>query len=327
MPTTHSGFMVQSNRASGDFELVVADRANARIAHCRRNNEDPELSWIGPRYFGVGTIRGLSLIQSNFGSPSLGNLEVIANDSGRLAHYWCEDHSPYTWHGPFYIADAQVSGNPALIQSRFGVRGHFELVTPPGGSQKRGLLHFRRNNDRPDLPWEGPTLFASALADIEAVGLIQSNFGDPGNLEAIVRVGEELLHLWFDGSTWVEPVPFFRGAAGAPGFIQSHYGTCGNFEIVTPLEAGGMAHFWRNNDDALLPGVGPTIFGAELKDRVDAVALIQNTRAPVGRDNLEVAACIGDRTCHFWRKPQPPFEQPPSEWHGPSTFMCKTGPS
>lgn len=69
-------------------------------------------------------VDGLSLIQSNFGSPRLGNLELIANESGRLAHYWCDDHPPYTWHGPFYFADAPVSGNPALIQSRFGVRGH-----------------------------------------------------------------------------------------------------------------------------------------------------------------------------------------------------------
>jgi len=122
MPTTHSGFMIQSNRASGDFELVVADRVNARLAHCRRNNEAPELSWVGPQYFG-GIVDGLSLIQSNFGSPRLGNLELIANESGRLAHYWCDDHPPYTWHGPFYFADAPVSGNPALIQARFGESG------------------------------------------------------------------------------------------------------------------------------------------------------------------------------------------------------------
>jgi hypothetical protein len=44
MPTTHSGFMIQSNRPSGDFGLVVADPANDRLAHCHRNNEDPELS-------------------------------------------------------------------------------------------------------------------------------------------------------------------------------------------------------------------------------------------------------------------------------------------
>jgi hypothetical protein len=177
------------------------------------------------------------------------------------------------------------------------------------------------------LPWEGPAAIATDLAGVEAVALIQSNFGDPGNLEAVVRVGNELLHLWFDGSTWHEPKPFFRGAAGVPGFIQSNYGRRGNFDLVTPLKGGGMAHLWRNNDDAALPWVGPTIFGTEIKDRVDAVALIQNTLAPVGPGNLELAVRIGNRTCHFWRKPQPPFEPPPLEWHGPTTFLCETGQS
>jgi len=271
-------------------------------------------------------INGLSLIQSNFGSPRLGNLELIANESGRLVHYWCDDHPPHAWHGPFYFTDAQVSGNPALIQSRFGVRGHFELVSSAGGSAIRGLLHFRRNNDQAVLPWQEPTVLATALTNVEAVALIESNFGDPGNLEAVVRVGEELFHLWFDGSRWSEPAYFFRGAAGAPGFIQSNYGKRGNFDVVTPLKAGGMAHLWRNNDDQALPWAGPTTFGADLTERVDAVALIQNTMAAVGPGNLELAARIGNRTCHFWRKPQPPFEPPPREWHGPSTFMCETGP-
>jgi len=328
MPTTHSGFMIQSNRGStGDFELVVADLANDRLAHCRRNNDDPDLAWLGPRFFGTGKVQGLSLIQSNFGSPTLGNLEVIANEAGKLAHYWCEDHAPFTWHGPFYFTEERVSGNPAFIQSRFGVRGHFEVVVPPGGSTAAGLVHLRRNNDQSGLPWMEPAVIATTLTHVEAVALIQSNFGDSGNMEAIVRAGEELLHLWFDGSTWAEPVPFFRGAAGVPAFIQSNYGRKGNFEVVTPLRTGGMVHLWRNNDDAVLPWVGPTAFGAELTEWIDAVALIQNARGLQGLGNLEVAARIGNRTCHFWRKPQPPFEQPPSEWHGPTAFMCETEPS
>ena len=198
-------------------------------------------------------------------------------------------------------------------------------MTPPRGPAARGLLHFRRNNDRADLLWEGPLEFASGLADVEAVAVIQSSFEDPGDLEAVIRVGEELFHLRFDGSRWTEPISFFRGAAGAPGFIQSNYGKRGNFEVVTPLEVGGMVHLWRNNDDRALPWVGPTTFGADLTERVDAVALIQNTLAAAGLGNLELAARIGNRTCHFWRKPQPPFEKPPREWHGPSTFMCETG--
>ena len=325
MPTKHSGFMIQGNRRSGGhFELVVADLANERLAHSRRNIDDPELSWGGPRFFGTGKVHAVSLIQSNFGTPGLGNLELIARESNRLAHYWCEDRLPFAWHGPFYFAHEQVSGNPAFIQSRFGVRGNFEVVVPSGDSEAGGLYHYRRNNDQSGLPWMGPTLFASALRQVDAVALIESNFGDPGNLEAIVRVGDELLHLWFDGSTWSEAVPFFRGAAGVPGFIQSSYGVKGNFELVTPLEGGVMAHLWRNNDDPALPWSAPTIFGTNLPHQLEAVALIQSDFGLPDLGNLEVAARMGSRTCHFWRKPQLPFEGPPLEWHGPTTFMCET---
>jgi len=36
---------------------------------------------------------------------------------------------------------------------------------------------------------------------------------------------------------------------GKPSFIQSSYGMAGNFELVVPLAEGGLAYFWRNNDD------------------------------------------------------------------------------
>lgn len=98
----------------------------------------------------------------------------------------------------------------------------------------------------------------------------------------------------------------------------------GNFELLTPLARGGMAHLWRNNDESGLPWIGPTIFGTGLADPIDGVTLIQNTRGFAGLGNLEAAARTGRRTCHFWRKPQPPFEPPPTEWHGPTTFMCET---
>ena len=36
--------------------------------------------------------------------------------------------------------------------------------------------------------------------------------------------------------------------------IQSHFGSMGNFEVVVPSRAaGGLVHFWRNNDDPGFP--------------------------------------------------------------------------
>src|SRR5918998_530996 len=113
MPTSHSGFLLQSrNGDRSDFEFVIASPLGG-MAHCWRDNFDPMLSWHGPSLFGSGDVAGLSLIQSSFGTPGVGSLEVVARVGDRLAHYWRLDHSPYTWQGPFFFA-AGASGNPAL---------------------------------------------------------------------------------------------------------------------------------------------------------------------------------------------------------------------
>ena len=59
------------------------------------------------------------------------------------------------------------------------------------------------------------------------------------------------------------PLPL-GGVSGVPTLIQSRCGNKGNFELLTPMASGGLAHYWRNNDDPTLPWHGPTIFGQEL---------------------------------------------------------------
>jgi hypothetical protein len=103
-----------------------------------------------------------------------------------------------------------MTGNPVLIQSRFGHQGNFELVVP---SSQGGLVHFWRNNDDTLLlPWSGPTFFGQSLGPVDAVTMIQSNFGDPGNLEVVARVGNGLHFLWRDSGpsfTWSNPFLLF----------------------------------------------------------------------------------------------------------------------
>jgi hypothetical protein len=52
----------------------------------------------------------------------------------------------------------------------------------------------------------------------------------------------------------------------------------GNFELVTPLLSGGIAHFFRDNDDPNLPWSGPVVFAKD-QGLVGAVSLDQ----PPGR--------------------------------------------
>jgi hypothetical protein len=57
--------------------------------------------------------------------------------------------------------------------------------------------YFRENNT-PGFPWETSAIFGQNAGLIDAVTMIQSNFGDPGNLEVIVRTGDTLQFFFRD---------------------------------------------------------------------------------------------------------------------------------
>jgi hypothetical protein len=111
------------------------------------------------------------------------------------------------------VAVTGVSGNPALIQSRFGNQGNFELIVPLAAG---GLGHFFRANDAVGLPWQrGQIPFGANSGQVDAVSLIQSNFhaipGGPGNLELIARIGNRLAFFFLPDApplAWNGPLFF-----------------------------------------------------------------------------------------------------------------------
>jgi hypothetical protein len=263
------------------------------------------------------------LAQSTFGGN--GNFELALptseGDHGGLVHFWLasfwrESGLPFTWHGPtFFFSGA--AGNPAMIQGLFGGRGDFELVVPLSSG---GLAHFRRDNDDPSLPWHGPTAFGVEAGPVEAVALLQSNFGDPGNLEVVARIGDRLALFSRESDppfSWRGPTFFFSGASGVPGFVQSHFGDKGNFELVTPLQEGGVVHLWRNNDAPELPWSPPSSPFA-VQETVLAASLIESSfGTPGSGGNLEVVLRSSDeRYLHYWRQDGPPWN-----WTGPTATI------
>jgi len=198
---------------------------------------------------------------------------------------------------------------PALIQSRFGTKGNFELVAP---SSSAGIVFQWRNNDNPSLPWSGQQLFGQSLGRVTAVTMIQSNYGNPGNFELMALAGNDLYFFWRESGpafNWNGPFHIASGIPGNAFLIQSRFGTKGNFELVAPLTGGGLAHFWRNNNDPAMPWSGATPFGASV-GHVDACSLVESNFGSPG--NLEVAARVGSRMAHFWRDSGPAFN-----WNGP----------
>ncbi len=215
------------------------------------------------------------------------------------------DYFPEAFTLPVQIAGEPLCGNPALVQSTFGVKGNFEVVVPHSCG---GLAHYQRDNDNGSR-WYGPFLFGTDVGAVDAVSMIQSDYG---NLEVIARIGDRLAHFWRGGQLWHGPTFFASGVSGTPSFIQGNLGEFappGDFELVTPLAAGGLAHYSRKNSQGGL-WIGPTLFASDLGSVTD-VSLIQSTLGASG-NNLEVVARIGDRLAHFWRGGR--------LWHGPGFF-------
>jgi len=179
---------------NGNFDLVVP-LSKGGFAHYWRDNDDPALPWYGPFNFGSTTgvlYEAATLIQSNFGSP--GNLELVARTKDQLAFFWRDSGPEFKWNGPFII-DRGVAGCPCMIQSKFGLKGNFELVVPLTSG---GLGYYWRDNDDENLCWNGPLMFGTRLGRVDAVTFVQSNFGNPGNFELVASAGGQLALFWRD---------------------------------------------------------------------------------------------------------------------------------
>jgi len=301
-----------------NFEVVALNSAGG-LFHIWRNNDNSFLPWSAPTPFGqtLGVLKGVSMIQSDFGSP--GNLEVVCIANGKLQTFWRDSGPSFTWNGPFPIeTNFNAIGIPAWIQSKFGQKGNFELVVPAASGR---LSHFWRNNDASGLPWSGGTSFGSSLGTVSAVTMIQSNYGTPGNLEVVCIAREKLQYFWRDSGpsfTWNGPFAIESASkvTGNPILIQSKFGKQGNFELVVPAANGGLLHFWRNNDAAGSPWSTPTAFGQSV-GVVTGATLIESNYGNPG--NLEVTCDAGGQMQYFWRDSGPGFV-----WNGPSTLSATT---
>jgi hypothetical protein len=236
-----------------------------------------------------------------------------------------------TWHGPEPIFTG-ASGNPSIVQAipgTYGTKGNYELVVP---LESGGLGHFYRDNDDPNLSWNGPFPFATDQGSFDAVSLIQSSFtrsgSGPGNLAVVARIGDALDYFVREdvSFTWSGPTTITTGVSGVASFVQATpgtYGTVGNYELVVPLAGGSIGAFECNNDDPNLPWSQTDTFGSELGS-VDAVSLIQSNfstqfvqTGEQGPGNLAVVARVRSKLYYFYRDDVAPFA-----WHGPSVAIA-----
>lgn len=329
--TSHSGSLVQSTFGrQGNFELFVSQ--GNQLVHFFRDNDAPGLPWhkgatlydatpfaVGPSLTTLPFPGESTMIQSNFSDP--GNLEAIVRMSQRIADargdtlgFFFMDHASLKWSGPYaIIVDGEyitgVTGNPALIESTLGKdSNNFEMLVPRGNR----LVHYFRDNGVAGSPWHSggelpmPAAGGGAVPlSPTSVALLQSNFNDPGNLEAIVRftpsfdtgTGDSLAFYFRDAKTlqWSGP-DFFKadgqpitGVTGRPAFIQGAFGQRGNFELLVP-QGNRTVHYFRDNDSGLVWHKGGELpipvggQGAIALNAVEATLIQSNFNSP---GNLE----------------------------------------
>ncbi|MCJ7516326.1 MAG: hypothetical protein MUO89_10290 [Dehalococcoidia bacterium] len=138
--------MIRSNFGTkGNFEVVVKE--GTQLRHYWRDNDASGFPWNQGPLFGSNVGSAPAMIRSNFGTK--GNFEVVVREGNRLRHYWRNnDASGFPWNqGPLF--SDHITEQPCLIQSNFGTKGNFELITKRGNC----LVHFWRNNDASGYPW------------------------------------------------------------------------------------------------------------------------------------------------------------------------------
>lgn len=234
------------------------------------------------------------IIQSTYraNNDHAGNFEALVLEPGnQLVHYW-RDNSNSTL--PWYrgaVVSGNATGPAALIQSSFAGPSLVTEVgfpfdthpTPPGNFEalvleENQLVHYWRDNSKTQvlgLPGEPKTLpwIRGSVLSTKATGgatFFESEFrassSNPGNFEALVLEGRNIVHYWRDNSA--TGLPWHRGvtvttdadgpASCAQGYFRGDTNHPGNFEALIPIAnstTGNLVHFWRNNSDPALPWI------------------------------------------------------------------------
>ena len=228
------------------------------------------------------------------------NLEVAGAGGSRVLHRWREGGPPWTWGtGAQFGNDASVC--PTLTGTTYN--RNMELLYLTGGK----TVHHWWTGGGGSGPWNDGGL--AGPGDYYGVpGFIQSDYGAPGNFEAVVRTtGGQLAHLWrLNGPpwTWAESARFGSGIAySGASLVQSDYlgkPDHGNLEVVAVRTNGAMQHFWRNAAD--MQWRAGSVFGAGVGSPPVMIQGQYGMRDETGpHGNFELCVAVGGKVQHWWR--------------------------
>jgi Papain family cysteine protease len=232
-----------SNTLAGGHCIVIVGYDDARGAWLIRNSWGPSWGMSGYCWFGYGQC----------------NMDAYAKYGVTGANV---DPDPWTKRR-IHAGNLYESGDGALHRN-------FETWTiAPGGA----VRHYWR--DGTSLQWAAAeTQGNDCKASPTVTGTTYNR-----NFEMVYwTTTNRIHHRYFDQSsgTWKDGGLFGpTNVAGIPGFIQSDYGTPGNFELVVRLSDGTLQHWWRNDagpmswQPSATFGSNIALSGATLVQRID----------------------------------------------------------
>jgi hypothetical protein len=237
-----------------------------------------------------------------------------------------------------------MRSSSALFQSDYGRQGNFELIVtnnPSGadGTRRGGLFTLQRNNDA-GMVWVWRDFHITTVDDYGTGERLQDDpppveqayrfpcwvEGTDHNFHGVCVLGSNVWYFAIQPVTSVALYPPRPGGVppaipagtvlpsncvGAPAFIQSLFGSPGNFELIVPTSGGGMHHFWHDNSGGL-PNLsffaphGTIAFSGWLSAHqfgMNPVAGVRLLHSDFG--NLEVVALersrSGNQLVHYWQ--------------------------
>ena len=158
---TGPGALIQNSVAGsgregawGNFEVVVLE--NEGLVHYYGEKSTADTRWVKGKIISPkATANGPgSIIQSSFGTPGNGNLEVVVLEGRDLVLYWADSSQPRHWSQRKVIT-SRATGPGSMIQSTNGItsgnpHGNFEVIVV---EDYKSLTHYSRDNSLPERPW------------------------------------------------------------------------------------------------------------------------------------------------------------------------------
>lgn len=219
-------------------------------------------------------------------------------------------------NGP-HTATSRPGGGGFLVRAANGSAEHFEMVLPAAGG---GVECYWRECSGPDYSWSELATLGQSFGPAESATVVSSTRWSQPTIELVARFGPKLAHYWRPSgpnSNWEGPEWLAVGATGNPSLIRSGNGAAdprnGCLELVVPLVAGGIAHYWWDTDSADPHWCGPAVFATEL-GQVDAVVLAESTQG--AGVNSEAIVRKGGQLAHYRQA-----AGDRQTWHGPAFFF------